>query len=442
MTNTVSIAKHEVRKLATETDGERFLIRGGNKLSGEIRVNGAKNAALKVLAASLLSHEQWTIGNLPLVEDVFRTLELLRSLGVEIKGPENRKVIIKAEKISSTVIEPEIAKRIRASMVLTGPMLARCGEVTFPHPGGCVIGERPIDLFLRGYEALGAKVEALETSYRVTAKKGLRGATIFFPVVSVTGTETLMMAATLAKGTTVLKNAAMEPEIASLADFLNSCGARITGQGTPFISIEGVESLGGGAYFTIPDRIEAGSFALAAAATRGRLRITDCEPKHLDALVSLLQYAGVDVGIEKDAMVVDAKRSENLKPHNITTHEYPGFVTDLQAPAAVFLTQCSGDSKVHETIFEGRLAWTQDLVRMGARIDMADPHRIFIHGPSKLHGRSIESPDIRAGMAFVIAGLLGEGETVVQNIYQIDRGYEKIEERLASVGADMRRIQN
>lgn len=419
---------------------EKLVIRGGRALSGSLCVHGAKNAALKALAASLLSTEPWTLENLPLVEDVFRVMELLKTLGAEVGEIRDHAATVRAKKITSTTIEPAITKKVRASMVLTGPLLARYGEASFPHPGGCVIGERPIDLFLKGYAALGAAIEEGGGVYRVRVKGGLRGAEIFFPVVSVTGTETLMMAAVLARGRTVLKNAAMEPEIVSLAEFLNACGARISGHGTPFITIKGVSEIGGGTYRTIPDRIEAGSFALAAAATRGRVAIKDCAPEHLEALIALLESAGVSVERGQSALTVDAMESRVFKAQNVTTHEYPGFATDLQAPAVVFLTQCEGKSRVHETIFEGRLAWTQDLARMGAHIDIADPHRIFINGPTPLHGRAIESPDIRAGMAFIIAGLAAEGETEIHNVYQIDRGYERIEERLLAAGADIRRV--
>ncbi|MDO8558101.1 MAG: UDP-N-acetylglucosamine 1-carboxyvinyltransferase [bacterium] len=421
---------------------EKFVIRGGKNLSGTIRVKGAKNNALKVLAASLLSKELWTITRVPFVEDVLRTLELLRALGVEVSDTLSGGdiVTLRAKNIISTTLDTEVSKRIRASMVLTGPLLARMGEVVFPHPGGCVIGERPIDIFLKGYEALGASVELSKGFYHLRAKNGLRGSSIFFPVVSVTATETLMMAAVLARGTTMLKNAAMEPEVAALADFLNACGARISGHGTPHIAIEGVSELGGGTFQVIPDRIEAGSFALMAGATRSRLTVADCNPAHLDALISLLQDTGVEVEKTESSLTVDATGRKNLKARSIITHEYPGFVTDLQAPAAVFLTQLEGESRVFETIFEGRLNWTQELVRMGARITVADPHRIFVNGPAQLRGREITSPDIRAGMALIIAGLIAEGETTVHNIYQIDRGYEKIEERLRGIGADIQRV--
>ena len=418
---------------------QKFIIRGGKRLKGSLRVNGAKNSALTLLAASVLAREAVTIANLPHIEDVFRILDLLKKLGVSVEQDNERTVRLTASSLATTALDPEIAKCIRASIVLTGPVLSRCGEVLFPHPGGCVIGERPIDVFLRGFEALGATVEELPNLYRVHARDGLRGAKIFFPVVSVTGTETLLMAAVLARGTTVLANAAMEPEVVALADFLNTCGAHITGQGTPYITVEGVEEISGGASEVIPDRIEAGSFALLAAATQSRLTMEHCNSAHLDALVTMLQDAGAHVEIGESHMMVDAT-SGNLKARSLVTHEYPGFPTDLQAPAVVLLTQAEGESKAHETIFEGRLNWVSELVRMGARVTVADPHRILVHGPTPLHGRSIESPDIRAGMAFIIAGLVAEGETELHNIYQIDRGYERIEERLREVGADIQRV--
>lgn len=416
-----------------------FAIQGGRRLSGTIAINGAKNDALIVLAASMLTQGPCRIENVPLIEDVHRVLELMRSLGVAA-GPTSRTVSLEAKDPISSDIDEEIGKRIRASIVLTGPLLARCGRVSFPYPGGCVLGERPIDIFLKGYRAMGATVTEEAHRYVVSAKTRLLGAELFFPVVSVTATETLMMAATLAKGRTVLKNAAMEPEVVALAEFLNICGARVSGQGTPLIVVEGIKELGGAVHRVIPDRVEAGSLALLAAATRSRLTIDACDPSHLDALWVLLQDAGVTVKKSQKSATIDATGEMVFTARNVTTHEYPGFATDLQAPALVFLTQCEGTARVHETIFDGRLQWTQDLARMGARIDMADPHRVFVHGATQLRGRSIETPDIRAGMAFVIAGLAADGRTAIHNVYQIDRGYERIAERLQAVGADIKRV--
>ncbi|MBI2062215.1 MAG: UDP-N-acetylglucosamine 1-carboxyvinyltransferase [Candidatus Yanofskybacteria bacterium] len=414
---------------------DKFIINGGKKLKGEIEVKGAKNAALKIFAASILTSGTVKIRNVPEVEDIVRISELLKNLGAEVAHPEHGEYRITVAKVKTSAINPEIAKKLRASIVLTAPLLARTGKVKFPHPGGCVIGERPIDVFLDGYKALGAKINYRNGIYEVKGK--LVGAKFVFGTISVTGTEAMLMAASLAKGKTILKNCACEPEIESLAYFLNSCGAKIQGAGTPFITIEGVESLTGGEYETIPDRIEAGTFAILAAATKSNIVIKNCEPEHLDSLWNMFKKVGVRVKVAKDSVEIIPSQ---LKTINIKTHEYPGFPTDLQAPVCVLLTQAEGQAMVHETIFEGRLFWLDELKRMGANVLMHDPHRISIQGPTKLKARNIESPDLRAGMAYLIATLVAKGKSTINNIYQIDRGYEKIEERLRKIGADIKRI--
>jgi len=419
---------------------EKFIINGGRKLKGIIEVKGAKNDALVIFAASLLTSQPVIVSNVPEIEDVKRLLELMEKLGCKIKRFKHGKHVswrIKADNLNSHLIYPEIAKKMRASILLTAPLLARLGRVRFPHPGGCVIGERPIDQFLEGYKSMGAKVYSRGKLYEVVAPK-LIGAEFIFNNITVTGTESLIMAAVLAKGRTVLKNCACEPEVKSLADFLNSCGAKINGAGTPYITIDGVKKLRGGTHKTIPDRVEAGSFAILAAATKSHITIKNCEPEHLDSLLDSLRKVGISFRIRKNSIeVIPSLRLESI---SIKTHEYPGFPTDLQAPFCVLLTQSRGNGLVHETIYEGRLAWTEDLKRMGADIHTFDPHRIEIKGPTKLRGREVESPDIRAGMAYVIAALCAQGKSVINNIYQIDRGYEKIEERLRKIGADIRRI--
>ncbi len=414
---------------------DRFVINGGKKLKGEIGVKGAKNAALKIFAASVLTSGTVRMKNVPEVEDIVRISELLKDLGVEVIHPKHGEYRITAAKIKTSAINPEIAKKLRASIVLTSSLLARTGNVKFPHPGGCVIGERPIDVFLDGYKALGAKINFQNGLYDIKGK--LTGAKFVFGNVSVTGTEAMIMAACLAKGKTILKNCACEPEIESLANFLNSCGAKIQGAGTPFITIEGVKSLNGGEYKTIPDRIEAGTFAILAATTKSNILIKNCEPEHLDSFWNVLRNAGVRLKIGKDSVEVFPSQ---LKTVNIKTHEYPGFPTDLQAPICVLLTQAEGQGLVHETIFESRLFWLDDLKRMGANVLMHDPHRISIQGPTELRAREIESSDLRAGMAYLIAALTAKGKSTINNVYQIDRGYEKIEERLRKIGADIKRI--
>ena len=412
-----------------------FIINGGKKLEGEINIGVAKNAALKILAASVLSSEPIKFAKLPEIEDISRMKELLFDLGAKFL-PDNN---LDSSKIKKTNLNYDIASRFRASIVLTGPLLAKFGSVSFPHPGGCTLGKRPIDFFIEGFKVLGAKVKRNGDIFTVLAKK-LVGNKFVFPVVSVTGTENLMMAATLAAGKTILKNAACEPEIENLAQFLNSLGAKISGAGTSKIEIEGVKNINGGSWNGIPDRIEAGTFIILAVASRGNIKIKNCNPDHLEVLLSLLQKAGANLEVGVDYVIVKPVR--NLKAIDVKTREYPGLATDLQAPLTVLLTQASGISLVHETIYDGRLFYTDILNQMGADIIMADPHRVIVRGPSKLRGKKIHSPDIRAGMALIIAAIISQGQSIIDNIYQIDRGYEKIEKRLQSLGADIKRVKS
>ncbi len=416
---------------------ERFVIKGGRKLKGTIKVKGAKNAALKLLAACLLTDQEWTISNVPQIEDIFRLVELLKGVGVEVKNNSSGIYRIRAKNIQTTRLEPNIAQKLKGSILMVGPLLARQGEVVFPHPGGCVIGQRPRDIFLAGFEAFGAKVKTNRKGYHLTAKK-LKGTKFVFPVISVTATETMILMAVLAKGKTTLKNAACEPEIAALANFLNKCGAKIKGAGTPFIKIEGVNYLKGGHCRVIPDRIEAGSLIILGIASGSPIKVAGLNPEDLDVLWFLLEKAGLNFKIGKNSVIVEP--SFKLKAVNLKTHEYPGFATDLQAPFAVLMTQAKGLSLIHETIFEGRLFYTDMLNQMGAKIIMADPHRVIIQGPTKLYGRYLISPDIRAGIALIIAALIAQGESIIENVYQIDRGYERIEERLSKIGADIKRL--
>ncbi len=418
----------------------KFLIRGGKKLLGEIEVMGAKNAVLKAMAASLLFANQITIENVPQIEDVERMCELLMDLGAAIKKPDVRTVVIDCGGVKEADLKTDIAKKLRASIVLAGPLLARSGRVAFPYPGGCVIGKRPIDVFLDGWSAMGAKVGNGRNAFEISAKK-LRGADFIFRIASVTGTETLMMTAVLAHGKTILRNAACEPEIPALADFLNDSGAKIRGAGTSVIEIDGT----GGRllrarkpFRVIPDRIEAGSFLILGAALGKKVRVTNCNPEHLSALIIQLKDAGVDLKIGKNW--VEVQKPNHLKAVDVKTKEYPGFPTDLQAPYAVLMTQAEGESMIFETIFEGRLGYAEDLRRMGANIVLCDPHRILIKGPTLLRGREMETPDLRAGLAFIIAALLAKGESIIGSVYQIDRGYEKIDERLRKLGAEIERV--
>lgn len=420
-----------------------FLIRGGRKLRGEIEVKGAKNSVLKMMAASLLFSNPLEIENVPLIEDVFRMGELLKELGVsiEIEG-DNRKIVLKTKKIKSGALKKEIAERLRSSIVLIGPLLWRSKKVFFPHPGGCVIGRRPIDVFLDGWRAMGAKINFSKNGYEIISPKKLKGADYVFRVVSVTGTETLMMTAALAYGTTILRNAAMEPEIPALAKFLNQSGAKISGAGTPTIKIEGTDGKflrAKNSFWVIPDRIEAGSFIILGAMLGEEIEVKKCEPEHLHSVLLALKDAGVRIDVGKDWVRI--RRPEIIRSVNIKTREYPGFPTDLQAPFTVLMTQAVGQSMIFETVFDGRLNYIDELNRMGANIIPCDPHRILVCGPSSLRGREIESPDLRAGLAFVIAALVAKGESRIRNVYQIDRGYEKIEERLKMLGADIQRME-
>ncbi len=417
---------------------QKFIINGQKPLRGIIKVKGAKNAALKIFPVALLTREKIRISNLPEIEDCQRAEEMLLVLGHEVKKIKHGLVDIQYKNQTCVNLPADLVNKFRASIMFVGPLLATCGEVNFPHPGGCVIGAtRPIDMFLDGFEKMGAKVEILENHYRLTAKK-LKGAKIFFPKVTVTGTESLMTTACLVEGVTILKNCAMEPEIPALAEFLNSIGAKIEGAGTPTIKIAGVKKLGGGEYKIIPDRIEAGTFAIIAAASKGsKVLIENCEPEHLESLWVQFDKIGVNYKLGKAS--VEILPSKKLFAGEVVTHEYPGFATDLQSAYTVLMTQAFGLSLIHETIYDRRLLFTDTLTQMGANIIMADPHRVVVNGPTKLYGRKLVIPDLRAGIALVIAALIAQGRTEISNIYQIERGYEKLDERLRGLGADIKK---
>ncbi len=417
----------------------RFIVKGlagKKKLSGELAVKGAKNSVLKALAASLLFDDGCELEDVPLIDDVLKMSELLSDIGVIIKQNGEKSFFLKTPKNLKTDLCEGIAKSFRSSILLTGPLLAREGRVSFPHPGGCVIGKRPIDVFLEGFERMGAKINVDKNGYVIEAKK-LSAIDNFFKVPSVTGTETLILTAVLIKGTTRLFNCACEPEIVSLVDFLNDAGADIRGGGTHTVVINGGKKLKRAVFKTPPDRIEAGSFAVIAALCGRNMKVTHCDPSKMRAIIHALQNAGVFVRAGQSWIQIDAPKK--LKAVDIKTHEYPGFPTDLQSPFMVFLTQAQGKSLVFETVFEGRLNYVHDLVRMGADIVLCDPHRAIVSGPAGLRGREMESPDLRAGLAFLIAALTAEGNSIIHNINNIDRGYEKIEDRLNAVGADILR---
>jgi UDP-N-acetylglucosamine 1-carboxyvinyltransferase len=447
---------------------ETFIIEGlagEKKLSGEVRINGAKNAALKAMTAAVLFDGQTTLENMPDTDDIHTMVEILKKLGATVEwgsageaGRERKALLIDASKIGSAHINAELAKTMRASVVLTGPMLARFHKVTFPAPGGCVIGARPIDLFTEGYKKMGAAVSLNDADclYNMAAPGHLKGTEIFFEKISVGATETLMMAAVLADGKTTLKNCAMEPEIGNVAEWLNSCGAHIAGIGTPILEIEGT----GGRllspqkpFVTIPDRIEAGSFLILGALCAKDLVIKDCRPDHLESVISALKDSGVPISVAMGAhgdgkngeirITGNTKPNSSFKAFNVRTQEYPGFPTDLQAPMVAYLTQATGESSVLETIFEGRFKYVGDLSNMGADIDSINPREILVKGPTPLRRSSddkgLSAHDIRAGFAVVLAALTGKGRFKISNIHLIDRGYEKLEERLKALGADIER---
>ncbi|HEY6020461.1 MAG TPA: UDP-N-acetylglucosamine 1-carboxyvinyltransferase [Candidatus Paceibacterota bacterium] len=423
---------------------EHFIIEGlaGERaLSGSIPVRGAKNAVLKSMAATVLFDDTVTITNVPGIEDVGILGDMLADLGAHVEKTDDTYTIDTAG-ISKTEFDFVLAKKLRASIVLSGPLLARFGRVAFPHPGGDIIGPRPINFFLEGFQKMGAEITKHDDHYVVTSNGKLTGAEIFFTFVSVTATESLMMAATLAEGTTVLRNAAMEPEIVALAEHLVSCGANISGAGSPNITITGGGMLksSGKVWRTIPDRIEAGSFLLLGALAAHELEITDCDPTHLEMLIALLRESGVV--IDTTPTSIKLRRADAAQFHALTvrTHEYPGFATDLQPPMVVYLTQAHGTSSVFETIWGGRLLYTKDLVRMGAKIDLLNPQQVKIEGPTPFVATELESPDIRAGLAFLMSAAIAKGTSTVGNIYHIDRGYERIEGRLQKLGLNIKRV--
>lgn len=421
---------------------QKFIIQGRQTLKGEIRVAGDKNTALKLIPACVLIPGVTQLDNVPRIQDVKVIIELLKRIGAKIEESNDGHTLrIDTKKITTTKLPTDLVTKARASSMLVGPLLARFGSVELHHPGGDIIGERPLDLLLDGLKRLGASISQKDRVYQIKTKQ-LKGGRIVFRRVSVTGTENLLLAAVLAQGTTEIINAALEPSVTALAEFLKKRGARIEGIGSPVLKIIGVESLKiiEEPVTIIPDRIEAGTFACLAAANNAEITITACEPNHLEVFLKTLMDIGVKYQRTQNSLKI-LKRSGPLRATNIITHEYPGLATDHQAPLTVLLTQASGVSLVHETIYEARLFYTDKLKQMGAKVIMADPHRVIIEGPAALTGRKIISPDIRAGIALLIAGLIAEGTTTIGNVYQIDRGYEEIDKRLANLGAAIKRVE-
>lgn len=419
---------------------DKFLIRGGSPLRGKIEIGGAKNSALPCLAATLLSAETVILHNVPYVKDLITQRRLLEDLGATVLTPELRTHKVKAEKIETYEAPYELVKTMRASVLALGPLLARFGQAKVSLPGGCAIGTRPIDLHLKAFEQLGAIVSLESGDVVARAPHGrLIGAEVNFEKVTVTGTENVMMAAALAKGKTIIKNAAQEPEIEDLADLLNKMGARIKGAGTETIEIEGVEAMNGAEHTIIPDRIETGTFIVAAAITDGELEIRNCEPKHLTAVISKMREAGVEIEeLNPNTLLVKCGKG-GLIAKDMTTEPHPLFPTDMQAQYMALMTQAEGVATIKETIFENRFMHASELVRMGAKIDIAG-NSARVSGKTGLNGARIIASDLRASASLVLAGLAADGETLIDRVYHIDRGYEDIVGKLTAVGANITRI--
>jgi UDP-N-acetylglucosamine 1-carboxyvinyltransferase len=417
---------------------DKFVIVGGDPLNGEIPVSGSKNSALPALAAALLTDEPVTLNRIPRVRDIRTMQRLLVDIGSNV-AVSGETVRLHTERIVSPEAPYELVKTMRASSLVLGPLVARCGRARVSLPGGCAIGARPINLHIFGLEQLGARINQTHGYIEAEAPEGLRGGTIHFDRITVTGTEDLMMAAVLAKGETVLRNAAREPEVVDLAELLIKMGAKIEGAGTSTIRVEGVERLSGAEHTIISDRIEAGTFIIAGAITRGDVTVTGCNPDHFDSLVSKLQQAGVNV-TRPSTDSVRVRGGERFRSVDMTTEEYPGFATDLQAQYMALMTQADGIAIIEERIFENRFMHAQELARMGANIRL-DGKQAIVAGPRELTGAGVIASDLRASASLVLGALVARGETVIDRVYHIDRGYEKIEAKLALVGAKIERVE-
>ncbi|MFN2501158.1 MAG: UDP-N-acetylglucosamine 1-carboxyvinyltransferase [Pyrinomonadaceae bacterium] len=421
---------------------DKFLVQGGKPLRGKVDIGGAKNSALPCLAAALLSPETVTLHNVPYVKDLITQRRLLEDLGATVLTPELRTHKITAETIEVFEAPYHLVKTMRASVLALGPLLGRFGKAKVSLPGGCAIGTRPIDLHLRAFEQLGAKV-SLESGDVVAIAPGGRlvGNTVEFEKTTVTGTENVMMAAVLAKGRTTIKNAAKEPEVEDLAELLNKMGARIKGTGTSTIRIDGVEGLGGAEHTIIPDRIETGTFIVAAAITDGELEIKGCRPEHLSRVIEKLREAGVDIDELNQSTLLVRPSSAGLRSKDVTTEPHPAFPTDMQAQYMALMTQAQGESNVTETIFENRFMHAPELIRMGANISISG-NTAVVRGKTDLMGAPIIASDLRASASLVLAALCATGETQIDRVYHIDRGYEGIVEKLRSVGSEISRVRD
>lgn len=419
---------------------DKFVIRGGNPLVGTIHVSGAKNSALPCMAAAILTEDEVTLENMPQVRDIETEKRLLASMGAEVRpGDAPNSATISCRRLSDPVAKYEIVKTMRASSLVLGPLIARAGVARVAMPGGCAIGGRPIDLHIKGLEKMGATITQ-EHGYLEARVEQLRGAHLLFDKITVTGTEDLLMAAVLAEGESLMENCAREPEVADLAALLTAMGAKIEGAGTSTIRVQGVSRLHGAHYRINPDRIEAGTFLVAGAITGRDLTVANCNPEHLSAVIAKLQEAGARVDIlEPDSVRV--RVGEQLRAAGISTEEYPGFPTDMQAQYMALATQAEGVSVIEENIFENRFMHVQELVRMGANIKV-EGRTATVRGPAKLSAAAVMCSDLRASASLVLAALIADGESILDRVYHMDRGYERIEEKLAGVGAQIRRMGN
>lgn len=416
---------------------DRLIITGGECLQGEIRISGAKNAVLPIMAATLLADSPVTIRNIPHLHDVTTTMELLGRMGIHLTVDERMDIVVDSSTIDSLYAPYELVRTMRSSILVLGPMLSRFGRADVSLPGGCAIGSRPVNLHIKGLQAMGADIE-VENGYIKARVDRLKGARLVMDITTVTGTENLMMAATLADGITVIENAAREPEVTDLASCLISMGAKIKGHGTDTIEIEGVERLSGTEYKVLPDRIEAGSYLVAAAITGGHIKVKDARPDTMDAVVQALREAGADITVGDDWVELDM-HGKRPKAVNIHTAPYPAFPTDMQAQFTALNVVAEGSATITETVFENRFMHVQEMQRMGAHIQL-EGNTAFTHGVDHLAGAPVMATDLRASASLVLAGLVADGETLIDRIYHIDRGYERIEEKLAQLGANIRRV--
>jgi len=416
---------------------QKIVIRGGARLAGEVRVSGSKNAALPILASSLLASGKSIYRNVPALGDVRTMGRLLGRLGAGFSEVTKGVAHVDTGSVSELEAPYDLVKTMRASVLVLGPLLARHGRARVSLPGGCAIGARPIDQHLKGLAAMGARID-LENGYVNARARRLRGATIVFDMVTVTGTENLMMAAALARGRTTLENAAREPEVEELGRVLNKMGAKVRGAGTSLVTVEGVEELQPVEHAIIPDRIEAGTLLVAAAITRGDVLVRDCLPEHLEAVIAKLRATGAEVKAEGDGIRVRGK--SEFKPADIATQPFPGFPTDMQAQFMVLMTRARGQSVLAETIFENRYMHVPELQRMGADI-VVDGRTAVVRGPTKLTGATVMATDLRASACLVLAGLIAEGRTDILRIYHLDRGYDRLDKKLRALGADVRRAR-